>query len=193
MKIPLLLIWWVLCILGVLLFCAGCVELDPQTKAQVRQVQQKNAVDLAKEKADAALKNQKATDNPTAHPFIAMSQAVAKTRDWMIALAGPLAILTGIAFGLQFWMLTKTIAHGCFCGLMGGTVADGLGALFLQFVPLVVAIALAVALGLLVVEEVRAKGNQRKVWADIKKMFGMRAGTALQPLIMDVKASTPAK
>jgi hypothetical protein len=179
----------------VLIACPGCVELDPQTKAQVHQIQQKQAVDAAKAKAAQAAKDAAAKANPTAHPLTANAQAVKKTRDWLLPIGGISLLVVGAFIGLSFTPLS-------FISKIGLPVAAGVcavswfGVLALPFFPWVGAGVGVCIVALFVYELARAHWKLPDALKAIENDIGfakLRAGIAASDASKALTAAATAK
>lgn len=160
-------------IAGAWLLAAGCdPTLTPQTKQTIGQIQQKNAVDVAKAKADATLKSTKAAANPLAHPFTANADAAKQARGLFLPVAVISLLVAGGFIGLCFTPLSwfSKIGLPIAAGVCG---VSWFGVFALPFLPWVgLAVGVGV-IGLFVWELSRAHWKLPEALKDIEQDLGI--------------------
>jgi hypothetical protein len=155
--------------LSLVLPIGGCLEknLDPATAKQVAQIKSQAAKETAQVKADDAVATVKATANPTLHPFKANNDTVSKIRSWLVPVNVLAVVVLGIAVGFCFTGVTPLSWLSKILIPIAAAVAfiTLTGILVLPFLPWVIYLAVAVAVGLLIYEIIRYRSG---AWAQIK-------------------------
>lgn len=166
----------------------GCSPQTAATHAAIVATQQQSQVDIATEKAKAALLAQKAKDNPVAHPIASATAAVQVAQKPLGLIATVAFIACAVGVGLYFYTplswLSKILVP------VGGAVSafSFFGVIALPFLPWVFVGLTVLVVGLVIYEVIRAKSLKGGI-EDLESDIGF-GSTAIPSVLFPPSGST---